>query len=145
MMLLADSLCALAAHRGVRQRDADYCERQKSLEEALTKIRCLAEFMAATGDKGLLRVTDREFGGKADGSFRKKYYDTISKYVHHLSVQRFNKDIRYPRPNADTAMTVGKLLLKSLKAVMDPHKHTLKRDAAHWYTIFQERYHRLFP
>lgn len=144
MMLLADALVALPRFRGVRQRDPLFCERQKNFEIALTKIRCLAQFMSATGQDEIMKITDPEFGGIADKSFMKSHFDTISKYLSHLSEQRYKKEEKYPRPTATVAMKAGKEILNALKRVMDVHKAILRGDAAHWYSVFEDRYKQLF-
>ena len=140
MMLLADALVALGNFRSVTRRHFRFCERQKNLEQALTKIRCLSQFLSATGRADIIKVTDTEFGGVADKSFLESHFDTISKFVSHLTDQRYKKNPKYPQPKLPTAIAAGKELLRALKNVLDPHKPSLKGDAAHWYGVFESRY-----
>ncbi len=144
-MLLADALLAMRKFRGVRQRHPDFCERQKNFEIALTKIRCLAQFMShGKGQGELIHVNDAEIGGTADESFIKTHFDVISKYVSHLHEQRFKKDSKYPRPKANDANVAGRQLLRQIKSILDPLKPKFRGHAAHWYSVFEQRYALLY-
>ena len=144
MMLLADSLICLsqfvdASRKGDCRR---YCEREKNLIVVLTKIRSFAEFLNTKKNNGLLHVKDREFEGNTDSQFIKKY-DRISKYVSHLSVQRWKKEAKYKQPKATEALKDGKKILGQLRIIMNTHMDAIKGDAARWYRVFECRYKEL--
>ena len=143
MMLLADALLALRELEGAGRREAGFCERQKNLETALTKIRNLAQFLSGTGSSDLIKVTDVEFGGRADTRFQTGHFDRISKYVSHLHEQRWKKDAKYPQPTASEALHAGKQVLDQLKPLMDPLKSELQGGANSWHEVFSALYGRL--
>ena len=79
MMLLAHALVKLTefgeagksikrkgAVRRAGTKDPRYCDKQTYFENALTKIRALAQFISGTGPKEYLRIDDPAFGGTCD-------------------------------------------------------------------------------
>jgi hypothetical protein len=142
MMLLAHATLRLRDFeaRRVAQRHKEYPERKTVFENACTKIRCLGQFISATGGPDLIKVTDPHFGGTADKRFVESYFDVISKYVSHLHEQRYKKEKKYPRPNAADVLKGGREILDYLKPLMDSLKSQLTGDAAHWYRVFEDLY-----
>ena len=145
MMLLAHAMIRLKdfERRKVGRHHDEYCERQTVFENASTKIRALAQFISATGDSDLIKITDAEFGGTADRRFIQSYFDIISKYVSHLQEQRWKKEARYRRPTATDVLKGGKEILDYLKPVMDSLKPQFRGDGAKWYAVFESLYPQL--
>ena len=142
MMLLADALLALekseAAKIGIRE--PGFCEKQKNLEIALAKIRCLAEFLSPSKSNGLLKIADSAFGGTPDRHFQKGLFDRISKHVSHLHEQRWMKGQKYPRIKTAETLKAGREILAVLKPNLEKHHSSLKGDAKHWWSTFLELY-----
>gem|GEM_PF-5717178 len=142
MMLLADAIACLIPLEHIGQRHGDFCERQKNLETALTKIRNLAQFMSGTG-KTCIKVTDPPFSSTADKSFiNDGLVNSVSKYVSHLEVNRFKKN-DVPPPTAKDARVAGMKVLKALTRLFERQRSELKEDAAYWYGVFEESYQQL--
>lgn len=156
MMLLAHALLKLTefgesgkqcrGRRGVRRvgtKDPRYCDKQTYFENALTKIRALAQFLSATGCKEYLSIEDPAFGGQADRTFMNPSFSSISVFLSHPHEQRYKKSGKTPRPTAGDALDVGRAILDRLKPVMDAKKDEFTGDLAHWYAVFEDRYQEL--
>ena len=140
-MLLADAVLSLRRLGRVDRRGPEYCEHEKNLVTALSRIRNLAQFLSATGGDEYIKVTDPEFGGLADRCFIEGIFDRISKYVSHLHEQRYKKHSKYPRPNAGDACEAAREMLRAVRNVLDAIKCDFAGDAAQWYTVFVQSAH----
>lgn len=152
MMLLAHALVKLTAFgeagqnsknasaRRIGTRDAVFCDKQTYFENALTKIRSLAQFISGTGSGDYISIDDPEFGGRTDSRFMNPTFSSISVFLSHPHEQRYKKDGKTPRPKAADALDVGKAILDELKPIMDASRHEFTGDLAYWYGVFEERY-----
>ena len=138
MMLLVDSLVTLSRLRSEKPRTKNFCDRQKNLEVALAKIRCLAQFLGEE-KSGSISVANQEFGGTLDKTYM-KFFDRISKHVLHPMSVRWLKPKKYPQVKAKEAIKIGKDILGKVEKVMALKKGSLRGDAVHWYRVFEERY-----
>ena len=119
-----------------------YCDKQTYFENALTKIRALAQFVK--GSNQYMSIKDPAFGGQADGSFMNPSFASISVFLSHPHEQRHKKDGKAARPKAADALDVGKAILDKLKPMMDAKQNEFTGDLAHWYRVFEERYPELY-
>ena len=153
MMLLAHALVKLTefgeAGNSIKRKgavpragtkDPRYCDKQTYFENALTKIRALAQFISGTGPNEYLRIDNPAFGGTCDSIFMKPHFSSVSVFLSHPNEQRYKKDGKTPRPKAADALDVGKEILDTLKPLMDAKKREFTGDLAHWYGVFEERY-----
>ena len=140
-MLLADAVLSLRRLGRVDRRAPAYCEHEKNLVTALSRIRNLAQFLSATGRDEYIKVTDPELGGVADHRFVGGVFDRISKYVSHLHEQRYKKESKYTRPNAGEACEAARKMLPAVENVLDRIKFDFAGDAAQWYTVFVQSAH----
>lgn len=124
-------------------KDPRFCDKQTYFENALTKIRGLAQFISGTGPKDYLRVDDPAFGGTCDRSLMNPHFSSISVFLSHPNEQRYKKDGKTPRPKAADALDVGKAILDTLKPLLNAKKHEFSGDLAHWYSVFEKLHEEL--